>query len=119
MSKTTARWIVAVLLAITFVGSGLPKLMGAAGMGARFEAWGYPAAFSYVVGLAELAGGILVLVPRFARGGSLLLSLVMAGAVFTHLRTGIGSPTFAAALLVMSAALVWLTRPTRVDGRTP
>jgi uncharacterized membrane protein YphA (DoxX/SURF4 family) len=40
---------------------------------------------TFVVGLAELSGAILLLIPRLARFGALLLIAVMVGATATHL----------------------------------
>ena len=107
----TIRWVTAILLSLIFVGSAMPKLMGSVGMAPRFEAWGYPAAFSVVIGVIELVGGLAVLIPRVAFLGGVLLALEMGGAVFTHLRTGIGSPSFAFVALALAVGLTWLTRP--------
>ena len=104
------RWLIAILLALIFVGSAIPKLMGSEQMVVRFEAWGYPAAFSGVIGVVEIVGGLMVLFPRAAFLGAALLSLEMVGAVFTHLRTGIGSPSFAFVALALAIGLAWLTR---------
>ncbi len=73
------RWLIAILLALIFVGSAIPKLMGSEQMVVRFEAWGYPAAFSGVIGVVEIVGGLMVLFPRVAFLGAALLSLEMVG----------------------------------------
>lgn len=69
------RWGIAIVLALIFVGSAIPKLMGSAGMAPRFEAWGYPSAFSVMIGVVEIVGGLMVLIPRVAFLGGALLSL--------------------------------------------
>jgi uncharacterized membrane protein YphA (DoxX/SURF4 family) len=50
----------------------------------RFRGGGYPDRFYFAVGLAELVGSILLLVPRLAKVGALPLIVVMAGATATH-----------------------------------
>ena len=39
-----------------------------------------------VVGAAEVAGAVLLLIPKTALYGAIVLAAVMAGAVFTHVR---------------------------------
>ena len=54
-------------------------------MGVPIRRVGYPELFYLVVGLAEVSGAILLLIPRLARLGVLLLIVVMAEATVTHL----------------------------------
>src|SRR5262249_35612323 len=62
------------------------KLMGSENWISRFSRWGYPDGFYLAVGVAELAGAALLVVPKLAVAGALLLSVVMVGAAGTHLR---------------------------------
>jgi uncharacterized membrane protein YphA (DoxX/SURF4 family) len=83
-----ALWVLTVLLALFFTMMGVPKVLGQGGWGTRFAAWGYPSWFVVVVGVAELGGAIMLLVPQLATLGGFLLALVMLGAVATHLVHG-------------------------------
>jgi putative oxidoreductase len=78
-------WILQLLLAALFAIQGAVKLGGSKVWISRFDAWGYPDHFYLVVGLAEVSGAILLLIPRLAKFGVLLLIAVMVGATATHL----------------------------------
>ena len=111
--RRLAPWVLAVVLGLSFLGSGLPKISPSEGMIARFEAWGYPPMFVVVIGLVETVGGLMVLVPRLAVYGAAVLAVDMIGAVYTHVSTGIGSPTPALVYLVLCVVLGWLRQPDR------
>jgi putative oxidoreductase len=81
-------WTVTVLLAVFFTMMGLPKLLGLGGWAGRFATWGYPPSFVILVGVAELAGAVMVLIPRLATLGGALLAVIMLGAAATHLLHG-------------------------------
>jgi uncharacterized membrane protein YphA (DoxX/SURF4 family) len=50
----------------------------------KFVGWGYPSWFRFVVGLGELIGGILLIIPRYRFVGCLLLGVILQGAIVTH-----------------------------------
>jgi uncharacterized membrane protein YphA (DoxX/SURF4 family) len=50
----------------------------------KFVGWGYPSWFRFVVGLGELIGGILLIIPRHRFIGCLLLGVILEGAIITH-----------------------------------
>lgn len=87
-----ALWVLAGVLALAFAASGVGKLAGSGNVVEGFEAWGYPLWFMYVVGVGEVLGAGLILVPgRKALGvslrfwGAMVLAVVMVGATGTHL----------------------------------
>jgi uncharacterized membrane protein YphA (DoxX/SURF4 family) len=64
--------------------SGAAKFMGDTWQ-VMFATWGYPVWFSYLVGVLEIGGALLLLVPRaapFAAGG---LIVIMIGALVTEI----------------------------------
>ncbi len=63
---------------------GQAKLAGGPAIDTMFEAWGYPAEFRYVVGVLEAVGGIGLFIPATKRYASVLLMIVMTGAMLTH-----------------------------------
>jgi uncharacterized membrane protein YphA (DoxX/SURF4 family) len=98
--------VVSALLALIFVLAGLAKLTGTDIVIERFQAWGYPTALAKVVGLVEILGGLALLYPPFASLGALALSLVMVGAIATHI--AYGAAAFAVVPLVLLVGLVWI-----------
>jgi putative oxidoreductase len=80
-----ALWAISVLLALFFAMMGLPKVLGLGGWAGRFAAWGYPPWFVILVGAGEIAGAVMLLIPPLATPGAAGLSVIMLGAVATHL----------------------------------
>ena len=118
-SPTTARrlplviglWVLTSLLTALFTMMGVPKVLGHGGWGTRFAAWGYPSWFVVVVGVAELGGAIMLLVPRLATLGGFLLALIMLGAVATHLLHGETARVLVPLVLfAVLTALAWARR---------
>jgi uncharacterized membrane protein YphA (DoxX/SURF4 family) len=77
-------WLATVLLALPVFAAGLPKLFGQGGWIRLFAHWGYPAWLVPIIGLGEMLGVALLLVPRFASAGAAMIAIVMAGAALTH-----------------------------------
>lgn len=103
-------WTLCILMAVLFIPSGFPKIVPEEAMLNRFARWGYPGWFATVIGIVELLGGILILIPRTTLYAAGALMVVMLGAVYTHISSGIGGPSFALiAFLVLgiTAFLRW------------
>ena len=112
-----AEWLTVAILSLSFVASGIPKIVPGPGMVRRFEAWGYSSSFASGVGILETLAGVLILVPRTRRLGAGLIAIDMVGAVYTHLRTGIGSPVLALAYLVLAVIIAWTAGEVISAGR--
>jgi len=67
-------------MALVFLTTGLFKLTGQPLSIATFDAVGLGQWFRYLTGAIEVAGAILVLVPRFSVFGAILLFCVSVGA---------------------------------------
>ena len=76
-------WLLSAFEALSMVGVGVAKFMNWTQWSGWFEGWGYGAWFTAVIGVAEILGGIGVLIPRLAAYAASGLVVVMAGAVFT------------------------------------
>ena len=76
--------IISVVLAIVFIGSGGAKLAGLEFEIQAFEKWGYALWFMYFIGTVEVLGGIGLLIRRTSALAAAGLSLMMVGAVATH-----------------------------------
>jgi uncharacterized membrane protein YphA (DoxX/SURF4 family) len=79
--KTALSWLAAILLALLFLISGLWKITDAQGAAVRMAQARVPESMSLaaalVFGIVETVGGVLLLVPRFRRWGSILTGLLL------------------------------------------
>ena len=74
-----------IFLALVFVYVGAIKLPGEAGVWVRlFESIGIGQWFRYVTAIVEIAGGVLMLLPRATPVAVLLTSSAMVGALIVH-----------------------------------
>jgi uncharacterized membrane protein YphA (DoxX/SURF4 family) len=83
-------WVFVIVLAAVMIPVGASKLTGksATRWSERFLKWGYPAQTAIVVGVAELACGIGLLVPRTRMAAAIGVIVLMTGALGTHLLNG-------------------------------
>ncbi|WP_324678373.1 DoxX family protein [Hymenobacter sp. GOD-10R] len=120
MSSSTRNiiaWILQVLLGLAFIASGFKKLSDLTATVGMFSSMGLPGALAYVVGAAELLGGIGLLVPRFTRLAAIGLIIIMVGAVIMHatkIPGGLAGGLPALVLLALLAVVLWLRRPASV-----
>jgi putative oxidoreductase len=104
-------WTLSGLAALAFIGAGGGKLAGTAVMVELFDKVGLGQWFRYFTGLLEVAGGIGLLVPRYAFHAARLLAIVMVGAVIAHLSVLGGSFAPALVLLVLTGTIAYLRKP--------
>ena len=100
-------WVLQIAAAGMFLMTGFLKLSGNAQLVGLFEAIGLGQWFRYLTGTLEVAGAILLLIPRTSGLGALMLAGVMAGAVMTHVFIVGGSPLMAIILLVVTGVIAW------------
>jgi putative oxidoreductase len=103
-------WLLQIAAAGMFVMAGLSKLSGNEQMVGLFAAIGLGQWFRYLTGTLEVAGAILLLIPRTSGLGALMLVGVMIGAVMTHLFVIGGSPLMAIILLAITSLVAWERR---------
>ena len=72
------------LLTLAFIGAGGAKLAGVEMMVATFDQIGFGQWLRYLTGLIEVAGAVLLWVPRKQVIGAAVLGGTMVGAVLTH-----------------------------------
>ena len=106
-------WMVQVLAAAVLCLAGGTTLAGADMPIALFEQIGLGQWFRYCTGGLEVLGAILLLVPKTAAMGAVLLAAIMGGAMATHLFVIGGSPVPATVLLLMALAVAWYRWPQR------
>ncbi|MDT3426421.1 putative membrane protein YphA (DoxX/SURF4 family) [Paenibacillus forsythiae] len=82
--KNTVTILMRVVFGILFLAHGISKLqMGLGNVAGWFDSIGIPGFMAYVVAGIELIGGIMLILGLLTRYVSLLLIIVLLGAIFT------------------------------------
>lgn len=98
--------IIGYVVPAVFILAGGAKLAQAKMMKDNFAKYGYPDWLLRVVGLGEVVGGVLLLIPSLAIFGATGLTFVMVGAVITHVMSD--ETPMAVPPLVLGALSVFL-----------
>jgi putative oxidoreductase len=106
--RVVIGWVLAVLLTLGFLAAATGKLTGAATQ--TFARWGYPAWFATLIGVTELAGGIGLLIPRTTRYAVAGLTVIMFGAIYTHLANHEGLQVLRPVIFLALLWTVWWLR---------
>jgi putative oxidoreductase len=85
VAAVAATWLVSLFLAFVFVRAGADKFSDDGGWARAFAVWGFPDWFRVLIGVLEVAAAALVLVPRAAPVGAVLIIVIMLGGMGTHL----------------------------------
>jgi hypothetical protein len=111
-------YVVSVIPVLMLVFSGVMKFLKPPSLVEEFERLGYGENLALIIGILEVGGTIIYLIPRTAVLGAILLTGYLGGATATHVR--IGDPSFFAPVIV--GVLVWLglyLRDSRVRALAP
>jgi len=107
-----ASWILSAILAVVFLAQAVMKFMGMEFVqemlneGLNVPLWAIP-----VIGVFELVGAVLVLIPKTRVYGAALLILVMVGAIGTHMMNADWAGLLMPMMLgVMAGIVVYLHR---------
>jgi putative oxidoreductase len=106
-ARNITLWVVQGLLAAAFLMAGGSKLVGDGKMVEMFQQIGFGQWFRYLTGAIEVAGAIMLLIPRTAVIGGALLAVTMIAGIGTHLFLIGGSPAPAVVLLALASIVVW------------
>ena len=102
------RWIPRILLAMVFVFAGAKKFDPDSLYVRIFDQIGWGTWFRYFTGVVEIGGGLLLLVPRAAAAGFVLLACAIIGAAaFWTLSGSLRAMTLPVILLVAIVASGW------------
>jgi len=118
--RNLACFGMSIIAAWAFISQGWMKTPWYAGesvYATRFREWGYDADFAVTIGIIELIVGLLLIFPRTTTIGSSIGFVVMLGAIYTHLSTGIGKPGFAILLALVCLVLIFLRWPESILNR--
>ncbi len=106
-----AGLVVRLVAGAVFVSFGIGKFLRHASELASFRDYGLPSpdAFVYLIGVIEIAGGVLLLAGLVTRPASLVLAANMVGAIIVSglLRGEMVSLTLAPAMLLATLFLLW------------
>ena len=75
-------WVVQILMSLGFVLIGSLKFFSPFWI-AGFTRWGYPASFRLLIGVLEIAGGLMLVFPRAASYAAVMLACILVGAAGT------------------------------------
>jgi uncharacterized membrane protein YphA (DoxX/SURF4 family) len=119
--RTIAIWGLRIILGIIFLFVGTTKLTGTGQTVEYFAAIGWGQWFRYLTGFLDIAGTILLFVPRWTCYGAIVLACSVGTATFISLtilrgNAAWGGPIMVVVPLIMTllaAGLAWLTWPNR------
>ncbi|HEX6358884.1 DoxX family protein [Actinophytocola sp.] len=100
-------WVLEALLAIQFVIAGASKLIGDQLMVDMFAAIGAGQWLRYLVGLAEIAGAVGLLIPALSGLAALGLVALMVGATVTNVFVLEADATMPIVFLLVAALIAW------------
>jgi uncharacterized membrane protein YphA (DoxX/SURF4 family) len=107
-----AVWILSLLLSAIFLTAGVPKLTGMGTLVLEAAAMrGYPEWLRVVVGLAEVAGAIALLIPRVSTYGAVALAVLMVPASITQKLSGEPGVYIPIVLFFALLVVAWLRNP--------
>jgi uncharacterized membrane protein YphA (DoxX/SURF4 family) len=107
-AREIATWILTALLCLMFARAGLLKFDGASGWSRLFRNVGFPVWFRIFIGVWEVGAALLILIPRTALYGALMIVAVMIGAAITMAMQNPAHAITPVAWILMSATLAAL-----------
>lgn len=121
--RTIAIWILRIVLGLLFLYLGTTKLTGTGGTVEYFAAIGWGQWFRYLTGFLDIAGVVLLFVPRATCYGAIVLACSVGTATLISLTVLRGDPTWGGPIMIavplvmtlLAITLAWLTRPSRIS----
>jgi len=112
-----ALWVLSLILAIIFFYNGVNKIMGAPYQVAQFDAVGISGRLLLVVGALECAGGLMLILPRFALMGGSILSMLMITSAALHIYNDNMTSALRAMVIFLMLVSICYLRFKRRDSR--
>ncbi|MEI8110203.1 MAG: DoxX family protein [Chitinophagia bacterium] len=112
-TKLIITWILAGLLALAFLGSGITKIIGVEMQIKNLESWRYPLWMRFPIGLSEVVFAIGLLMPAYRKWVVYAIFGWAVVAIYTHIQATppqyqmLGGPIFFA---IINSALFFLKK---------
>jgi uncharacterized membrane protein YphA (DoxX/SURF4 family) len=116
-TKNIITWILAGILALAFIGSGITKLLGVEMQIKNLESWGYPLWFRFPIGLAEVVFAIGLLIPKYRKITIYGIFIWTLAAVITHLQAGQANMIPAPILFSVIAGVILFLSKEKVNNQ--
>lgn len=111
-SDSIVVWILSVLLAAVFATTGIAKLIGMEPIGLQAAAMnGFPQWIRVIVGVVEVVGAVLLLVPGIAAFAAAMLAFLMVPAAITQWVSGEPGVLFPVLMLILLLLVAWRRNP--------
>lgn len=109
IAKEVGLWILTVLLVLMFANAGIRKFFEQGGWTWMFRHVGFPDWFRILIGIVETAAALLLLLPRTAAYGAIVIIPVMLGAIGTNLAAHMPARGLvpAAVSMLVAAVVLW------------
>ena len=120
MGRKAAYWVSTILVAVGSVGAGITYLMAAPQAVEGFAHVGYPQQLRVMLGLAKIAGAIVVLspgVPRVKEWAYAGFTFAWIAAIVAHYLAGDGPVALTPATFLLLLVVSYVSRP--ADRRWP
>ena len=111
-------WLMTAMLVLVFMRAGLAKFDDTSGWARAFETWGFPVWFRILIGVVEVAAAALLILPRTAPYGALLIVATMLGGMGTHLAVGQARHMRSEVVPMTFATIIFFARRPRWARRT-
>ena len=119
IAKEVLLWAICLFLAYVFLKAGGQKFIESSGWSRAFHFWGFPVWFRLLVGTTEIVAALLLLYPRTASLGALMIVIVMLGGMATHVVTGRPKQITSEIVPLTFAAAVYFGRRARMFSLRP
>ena len=107
-SRRIITWILRILLGVAFLGIGIEKVTGTMGTIPFFDAIGWGQWFRYFSGVLDIAGALLIFVPRWTSLGALIITCTVGLGTYLCFTKALFNPTFPLIMTLLAATLAWL-----------
>ena len=106
----TVVWLMTAMLVVVFTRAGLDKFSDTSGWARAFTHWGYPVWFRILIGVLEVGAAALLLWPRTAPLGALVIIVVMLGGMGTHIVKDAGRHMTSEVVPLVFASIILFAR---------
>lgn len=101
--KKVISWVLQVLMGLEFLIAGQAKFTMMEVWEKKFNSWGYPDNFYFLIGALEVTAGVLFFIPKLSGYSAFSMIVVILGAIATHI---VHNESFTAPIIIMALLIV-------------